>query len=200
MASKLGEVLDIEAADSYMKRPAGPMVTVEVHDISRLAGFIRIPSMSEGARTANTIRQKILYSSLPNQCRKCRKFGHHAKACNTNLVRPQEGPVHLNPPLRVSSGRVSDPSEAAQNSSRISKSRPPSSAPPEPQEMKGGKLKEEVPEATGFPPIPSQPSGQGNPGLERSTQVASSRNPESKGMRDQEMLDLLRSLSQDRAT
>jgi hypothetical protein len=30
MASKLGEVLDIEAADSYIKRPAGPMVTIEV--------------------------------------------------------------------------------------------------------------------------------------------------------------------------
>jgi hypothetical protein len=31
MASKLGEVLDIEAVNSYIKRPAGPMVTVEVH-------------------------------------------------------------------------------------------------------------------------------------------------------------------------
>jgi hypothetical protein len=34
LASKLGEVLDIEAADSYIKRPAGPMVTVEVQDIT----------------------------------------------------------------------------------------------------------------------------------------------------------------------
>ncbi len=66
MASKLDEVLDIEAEDSYIKRPAGPMVTVEVRDISRLAGFIRIPSMSESAGTANTIRQKIFYFGLPN--------------------------------------------------------------------------------------------------------------------------------------
>jgi len=66
MASKLGKVLDIEAADFYIKRSAGPMVTVEVHDITKLAGFIRIPSMSEGAGTANTIRRKILYSGLPN--------------------------------------------------------------------------------------------------------------------------------------
>jgi hypothetical protein len=29
MVNKLGEVLDIEAADSYIKRPAGPMVTIE---------------------------------------------------------------------------------------------------------------------------------------------------------------------------
>jgi len=51
MASKLGEVLDIEAADSYIKRPAGPMVTIEVQDISKLAGFIKIPSM--GGRSNN---------------------------------------------------------------------------------------------------------------------------------------------------
>jgi hypothetical protein len=66
MASKLGEVLDIEAIDSYIKRPTGPMVTIEVRDISKLAGFIRIPSMAEGASTTNTIQQKILYSGLPN--------------------------------------------------------------------------------------------------------------------------------------
>jgi hypothetical protein len=88
MASKLKEVLDIEAKDSYIKRSTGPMVTLEVLDISKLAGFIRIPSMSEGAGTANSIRQRILYSGLPNQCKKCRKFGHHARTCNTNLARP----------------------------------------------------------------------------------------------------------------
>jgi len=66
MASKLGEVLDIEAADSYIKRTAGPMVTIEVKEITDLAGYIRIPSMAEGAAYTNTIRQKILYSGLPN--------------------------------------------------------------------------------------------------------------------------------------
>jgi hypothetical protein len=55
MASKLGEVLDIEAADSYIKRPVGPKVTIEVEDISKFAGFIRIPSMVEGAATTNAI-------------------------------------------------------------------------------------------------------------------------------------------------
>jgi hypothetical protein len=109
MASKLGEVLDIEAADSYIKRPAGPMVTIEVQDISKLAGFIRIPSMAEGAATTNAIRQKILYSGLPNQCRKCRKFGHHARACNTSKTRLREGLAQHNPPLSASTREVLDP-------------------------------------------------------------------------------------------
>ncbi len=92
--------MDIEAADSYIKRPAGPMVTIEVQDITRLAGFIMIPSMAEGAPNSNTIRQRILYSGLPNQCRKCRRFGHHARACNTNIARAREDSRQPNPPTR----------------------------------------------------------------------------------------------------
>jgi hypothetical protein len=79
MASSIGDVLDIESPDSYIKRPVGPMVTVEVKDISKLAGIIRIPSMAEGAGLGDTTAQRIFYSGLPNQCRKCRKFGHLAK-------------------------------------------------------------------------------------------------------------------------
>jgi hypothetical protein len=82
MASKIGEVLDIEAADSYMKRPVGPMVTIEVKDIAKLAGYIRIPSMAEGASVTDMIRQSILYSGFPNQCQKCRRFEHQARTCN----------------------------------------------------------------------------------------------------------------------
>jgi hypothetical protein len=55
MASSIGDVLNIESPDSYIKRPAGPMVTIEVKDISKLARIIRIPSMAEGARPRDTI-------------------------------------------------------------------------------------------------------------------------------------------------
>jgi len=98
MASKIGEVLDIESADSYVKRPAGPMVTIETKDITKLAGYIRIPSMAEGASITDTIRQRILYSGLPNPCWKCRKFGHLARSCNTNIIKPQGSFAQSNPP------------------------------------------------------------------------------------------------------
>jgi hypothetical protein len=72
MASKIREVLEIEAVDSYIKRPAGPMITIELKDISKLPRYIRIPSMAKGAETNDLIAQIILYSGLLNQCRKCR--------------------------------------------------------------------------------------------------------------------------------
>ncbi len=66
MASKLGEVLEIEAAESYIKRPAKPVITIELRDISKLPGYIRIPSMVEGTKDNVTITQRILYSGLSN--------------------------------------------------------------------------------------------------------------------------------------
>jgi len=64
----------------YVKRLARPMITMEIQDISRLAGHICIPSMVKSAIPKDTILQKIMYSSLRNQCRKCRQFGHFAYA------------------------------------------------------------------------------------------------------------------------
>jgi hypothetical protein len=72
MARKIEEILEIEPEDSYIKRPVGPMITMETHDIGKLAGYIRIPSMVEGATAKDTTLQRILYSGLPNQCWKCR--------------------------------------------------------------------------------------------------------------------------------
>jgi hypothetical protein len=102
MASSIGEVLDIKLLDSYIKRPVGPMVTVEVRDISKLAGIIRIPSMSEGADTRETTAQRILYYGLPNQCRKCRRFEHLARTCPHNRPPAQEGNTSAKPPPKGS--------------------------------------------------------------------------------------------------
>ncbi|CAM6028028.1 unnamed protein product [Sphagnum balticum] len=74
------------------------MVTIEVRDISKLAGIIRIPSMSEGADAGETTAQRILYSGLPNQCRKCRHFGHLARTCPQNKPPTQGGNTSVKPP------------------------------------------------------------------------------------------------------
>jgi hypothetical protein len=59
MASKIGEVLEIELVESYVKRPTSPMIMVEIQDISKLVGHIRIPSMAESATPKGTILQNI---------------------------------------------------------------------------------------------------------------------------------------------
>jgi hypothetical protein len=45
------------------------------------------------------IAQRILYSSLPNQCKKCRRFSHHVRTSTTNRNKPWEGvPSSVGPP------------------------------------------------------------------------------------------------------
>jgi hypothetical protein len=68
-----------------------------------LPGSIRILSMVEGAKTDDMIAQRILYSGLPNQCRKCRRFGHHARTCTTSRNKVWEGvPSPAGPPPSTS--------------------------------------------------------------------------------------------------
>jgi len=119
MASKLREVLDIEAADSYIKRPAGPMVTIEVKDIAKLASYIIIPSMAEGAAFTNMIRQKILYSELPNECRKCRRFEHQARACNIVRNFAQEGVAHRAPVPRETDNKYLSTRPTSEMATRV---------------------------------------------------------------------------------
>jgi hypothetical protein len=68
-----------------------------------------------------------------------------------NLVRPQEGLAHHNPPWRASPRGALDPSGLTQNSISSVKSRSFPSAPLEPQEMKGDKPREEAPVTTVTP-------------------------------------------------
>jgi len=123
MANKLGEVIEIEAADSYIKRPTRPMIIIEVRDISMLAGFIKIPSLAEGASAKDTVAQKILYFGLPNQCRKCWRFSHHARTCNVIKTKTWEGNVHPNnpPPLSKKATRAPHTIALHQNSAHTSK-------------------------------------------------------------------------------
>ncbi len=83
MASKIGKVLEIELEleDSYIKRPVGPMITVETRDINKFIRYIRIPSMGKGATAKDTTLQGILYSGFLNQCQKCCRFGHFTQTC-----------------------------------------------------------------------------------------------------------------------
>ncbi len=86
MARKIREVLEIELEDSYIKRPTGPMITMETHDINKLAEYIHIPSVAERATAKDTTLQIILYSCLPNQCWKCRRFGHFTRSCTMTRI------------------------------------------------------------------------------------------------------------------
>ncbi len=48
MANKIGEVLEIELEDLYIKRPTDLMIMVKTHDISKFTGYIRIPPWQKG--------------------------------------------------------------------------------------------------------------------------------------------------------
>jgi len=181
MASKLGEVLDIEAADSYIKRPAGPMVTVEVKDITKL---VRIPSMAKGATTTNTIRQKILYSSLPNQCRKCRKFGHHARACNILKTSPREESTHYKPPPSESTREVLGTHVGARGTAWAIKLNPPTRAPSDTDTKKGGGPRAVTQASTAPPRPPTQSASQASPQTASLGHDLSQRRPTSNDIRD----------------
>ncbi len=130
MANKLGEVLEIKAADSYIKWLVGPMIIIEVRNISKLAGFIKIPSMVEGASAKDMTAQRILYSGLSNQCRKCRRFGHHTRACNVIKTKTWEGNVQPNNPFPLSekAARVPHTNVPHQNLAHTSNARYPPKA------------------------------------------------------------------------
>jgi hypothetical protein len=78
--SYIGEVLHVEAHESYIKRLVNSLVTMEVHDIKRLTESILIPSLNPND-PVGTMTSQPMYSGLPNQCKRCRRFGHFARTC-----------------------------------------------------------------------------------------------------------------------
>ncbi|CAK9858613.1 unnamed protein product [Sphagnum jensenii] len=194
MASKLGTVLEIEAAESYIKRSASPMVTMEVRDITRLVGFIRIPSMAEGAPTTNSVRQRILYSGLLNQCRKWQNFRHHAWACTVFVTRQRESFVQPIPPRGDNKGRDKEANGVKQSANRAWGTRP--QAPPDPRGKKGEGARVEDKGTRPLPPPPQvhpQPSRRTPPRTDSSELGCNLRKPPGNELRDLEMPDLRKS-------
>jgi hypothetical protein len=176
-----------------MKRTTGPMVTIEVTEISKLVGYIKVPSMAEGALATDTIRQRILYSGLPNQCRKCRKFGHHAQICNTNRFKPRKVSVHHSAPSRVNVGRAPDSRPLPQGATRASKSGPPMEAPPNSQIRGSGTTRAEAKISMNQPSTPTQSVSMIKPLIDNSTLGPGQWTLMSDDQKDQDMTELLES-------
>lgn len=81
IGSLIGEVVSVEGKAKSCKRPVGPIVNILVPQTDRLPATLITPNVSCDAVPGAKIRQRILYSGLPNQCNRCRKFGHETQAC-----------------------------------------------------------------------------------------------------------------------
>jgi hypothetical protein len=88
------EVLEVEKPNSYIKQQTWPMVTIEMSHITWLLrsnlGNIHLSSLDIKNPIDATYFQHIIYLGLTIQCRKCRRFGHFAKACQIQKVSQHE--------------------------------------------------------------------------------------------------------------
>jgi len=75
------KILKIEPMDSYIKRSIGPMVAIEILDISRLPKYIKIPLVDSNNPNMIFVFHKITYLGLPNQYHKCQQIRHIMCTC-----------------------------------------------------------------------------------------------------------------------
>ena len=76
IAGKLGRVLFVEKSDSYAGKTSGLRVKVLVPDYTKIPERIRLKTTDGFFR-----EHKILITGHPNQCGRCRRFGHSAAHC-----------------------------------------------------------------------------------------------------------------------
>ncbi|CAK9264922.1 unnamed protein product [Sphagnum jensenii] len=162
------------------------MVTIEVLDITKLTGYIRIPSMAEDASITDTIRQRILYLGLSNQCRKCHKFGHHARICIVNKPKPQEGSTHQNHRTSSNSRKALDSRPSSHGASQAGKLGPARKDPTDAQTPRGGKARSEAKTSASRP---SQSKEQIKGVLESLAPDPTKRNPTLPNQKDQVMTE-----------
>jgi hypothetical protein len=84
MENNLRKVFKIEPVDSYTKRSIGPMVAIEISDISRLPKYVKISLVDSNNPNKTFIFHKITYLGLPNQWHKCQQIRHIMCTCPNN--------------------------------------------------------------------------------------------------------------------
>jgi hypothetical protein len=102
-AAKIGKVIKVEPSDTYIGKTAGLRVRILRDNIHDLPKTILIPRASLEEFT----KHPVLYNELPDQCNRCRKFGHVAKYCDRSK-QPKESshnpevspPKQSTPPLQ----------------------------------------------------------------------------------------------------
>lgn len=89
----IGEVIKVEDKSTPLKRPAGPIIHIHVSSIDKLPGYLLVPNISNEAGTGQMREQKVFYSGLPDQCNRCRQFGHQSGDCNLSRYKkpPNKG-------------------------------------------------------------------------------------------------------------
>jgi len=78
LAAKLEKVLKVETLETYKAKTAGYRIKILRNNIHDLPTSLVIPGEKPGEATEHG----LLFSGLPDQCRRWRKFGHMAKHCD----------------------------------------------------------------------------------------------------------------------